>query len=382
MTSVSSPFPACFRLSPTSDDHRHFHPPPPPLSTDPDLATYLYHTDVGLVSLAWSRSILGRSLHLHLHHHPFDSPPSPFTSSYFHLRIKSFLFWKKHGVKKLSPNTHVYWNLSKAKFGSGPEPHSGFYVAVVVDKEMTLLVGDSRKDAFAKTKAREPKNAQFLILKREHVVANKIYSTKAKFGGKMRDVQIDCGNRDDSRLIFSVDGKKVLQIKRLKWKFRGNERVEVDGVPIHISWDVYNWLFERENSDGHAIFMFKFEEDDDEERDKETGDKNMMNLWTQQNWNLGISGSYEWGKLGNFSSSSVSMSSSAGSFGGSSSVLEWSSVEENELVVPIGFSLLVYAWKRGITCSIGFPLGSNGDKKRKKKSPRNDVDQNGLVKGK
>jgi hypothetical protein len=40
------------------------------------------------------------------------------------------------------------------------------------------------------------------------------------------------------------------------------------------------------------------------------------------------------------------MASSGGSFGASSSVLEWSSVEENELVVPVGFSLLVYAWKR------------------------------------
>ena len=66
--------------------------------------------------------------------------------------------------------------------------------------------------------------------------------------------------------------------------------------------------------------------------------------WAQQNWNsLGGSGSCEWGKM---SSSSVSVGSSAGSFGGSSSVLEWSSVEENELVVPVGFSLLVYAWKR------------------------------------
>ncbi|KAL9304333.1 hypothetical protein ACSQ67_021596 [Phaseolus vulgaris] len=30
----------------------------------------------------------------------------------------------------------------------------------------------------------------------------------------------------------------------------------------------------------------------------------------------------------------------------SSSVMEWSSVEENELVVPFGFSLVVYAWRK------------------------------------
>lgn len=210
---------------------------------------------------------------------------------------------------------------------------------MVVDKKMTLLVGDSGKDAYSRTKAHEPENPQFLVLKREHVVADKVYTTRAKFGGRTREIKIDCGHRDDSSLCFTVDGKRVLQIKRLKWKFRGNERVEVDGVPIQISWDVYNWLFEKNNSDGHAIFMFKFEEDEDEEG----MERNLMGMWTQQqNWN----GCHEWGKMGkSLSSSSVSMSSSAGSFGASSSVMEWSSVEENELVVPIGFSLLVYAWK-------------------------------------
>ncbi|XP_054819255.1 uncharacterized protein LOC129318486 [Prosopis cineraria] len=336
---------SCFRPSPATNDGA-LPPPPPPLSTNPNLTTYLFHTDAGVVSLTWSRSILGRSLHLHLHHPPYDSPlPSTsLTPASFHLHIKPFVFWKRHGTKKFSPNTFLFWNLSKAKFGSGPEPLSGFYVALVVDKEMILLVGDLNKDAYAKTKALEPKNGQLLVLKREHVVANKIYTTRAKFGGKMRDIQIDCGYRDDSRLCFSVDGKIVLQIKRLKWKFRGNERVEVDGVPVQISWDVYNWLFERENGDGHAIFMFKIEEEEEEAGKDAVGDRNLMNLWTQQNWHLGLN---EWGRMGkSFSLSSVSVSSSAGSFGGSSSVMEWSSVEENELVVPIGFSLLVYAWKR------------------------------------
>lgn len=109
----------------------------------------------------------------------------------------------------------------------------------------------------------------------------------------------------------------------------------------------------RENGEGHAIFMFKFEEEEEIEEEgncsgKEvSGERNLMNMWTaQQNWNFGLNNEF-WGKTGkSFSSSSVSVSSSAGSIGGSSSVLEWSSVEENELVAPIGFSLLVYAWKR------------------------------------
>lgn len=174
----------------------------------------------------------------------------------------------------------------------------------------------------------------------------------------MREIEIDCdhggGDNDEddkkkknnTRLLFCVDGERVLVVERLKWKFRGNERVEVDGVPILISWDVHDWVFENNNNNsdnGHAVFMFKFEENE-VEVEEEKG--NLVNLWSHQNWsNLG---SYELRKTGkSWSSSSVSVSSSAvSSLGGSSSVMEWSSVEENELVVPVGFSLLVYAWKR------------------------------------
>lgn len=194
-------------------------------------------------------------------------------------------------------------------------------------------------------------------------MAKKVYTTRARFGGKLREIRIDCGYEDFSRLSFSVDDKTVLQIKRLKWKFRGNERIEVDGVGVHVSWDVYNWLFENDdrNDDGrHAVFMFRFEEEDEEEeRDKNQGSQSQsqncigekngsMALWAQNNqlWGLGMSG-IEWRKMGkSFSSSSVSMSS-AGSSGGSSSVMEWASTEDTELGAgPPGFSLMVYAWRR------------------------------------
>ncbi|KAK7410228.1 hypothetical protein VNO78_00851 [Psophocarpus tetragonolobus] len=308
----SSPFPSCFRPYPS----READPPPPPHSTISNLT--IYQTETGAVTLTWSRTMMGRSLHIELHQqHTLDSQPL----LSFNLHIRPFLFWKKDGAKKLGPNTVLFWNLSKAKFGSNPEPLSGFYVALVVHNHMTLLLGDAPRDAYSKSKAHPPATPQLLLLKKEHVFADRLYSTRATFGGKPRHIQIDC---DHSKLCFSVDGHKVLQIKRLKWKFRGNERVQVDGVHVHISWDIYNWLFHKNNSDAHAIFMFKFEDDHLEDR----------NI-------LGFS-NFDWAKT--FSSSSVS--SSAGSFGGSSSVLEWSSVEENELVVPLGFSLLVYASKR------------------------------------
>ncbi|KAL2906136.1 Uncharacterized protein RDABS01_004846 [Bienertia sinuspersici] len=49
--------------------------------------------------------------------------------------------------------------------------------------------------------------------------------------------------------------------RKIKWKFRGSERIEVDGYPIQLSCDVYNWLFEQDcgTHDDYALFTFRFE---------------------------------------------------------------------------------------------------------------------------
>ncbi|KAL4297968.1 hypothetical protein GQ457_12G019960 [Hibiscus cannabinus] len=347
----SSSFPSCFRRSTTADDH--LTPPSPPQKSGKTnlAATSLYDTKLGLFSLHWSRTFLGHShslrLHLHpsSHYSPSSSPLSDHNSTlHFHLNFNSFAFWKKNGCKKLScstvPNVKVFWDFSRAKFGSGPEPESGFFVAVVVDGEMMLLVGDAVKEAYSRTRAKRPRRSQGLVLRREHVFGNKVYNTKVRFGGKAREISIDCQVNDDAKLCFSVDSKRVLQIKRLKWKFRGNERIEVDGVSIQVSWDVYNWLFDKDSSSGHSVFVFKFENEGSEiveDDDEVVGDPVMSSI-------NGI----EWRKRRRTdrSSSSSSISMSSGSSGVSSSVMEWASVEESELSAPTGFSLVVYAWRK------------------------------------
>ena len=47
----------------------------------------------------------------------------------------------------------------------------------------------------------------------------------------------------------------MMQVKRLRWKFRGNHTILVDGLPVEVFWDVHNWLFG--NPMGNAIFMFQ-----------------------------------------------------------------------------------------------------------------------------
>lgn len=226
------------------------------------------------------------------------------------------------------------------------------------------MIGDLEKEAFAKTKARGRGKMQSLVIRREHIFGNRFYSTKTEFGGKSRDIliELNASNEEDPRLVIRFDSKRVIQVKHLRWKFRGSERVEVDGYPIQLSWDVYNWLFEEDcgsHDDGYALFTFRFEKqgnDNDgggvdgeewEERERESSNKSSSKkgvIWSQDSCGL----NYERKKMKkklmvktrSSSSSSISSASS-----GSSSVLEWESVEENELKGPTGFSLLVYAWK-------------------------------------
>ncbi|KAL7001744.1 hypothetical protein U1Q18_002892 [Sarracenia purpurea var. burkii] len=222
---------------------------------------------------------------------------------------------------------------------------------------MILLDGDSPDEAYVKTRAINPRrSSQVMVLRREHVYGNKLYTTKASFGGKTRDISIDCRTGDDPRLYLTVDRKRVLKVKHLKWKFRGNERIKVDdGVYIHASWDVYSWLFE-DDEDGYALFMFRFEKQgfgDEEDESCGGGHRSGENgiapaaFWSQKSCGFGFEEKKMKKRLlmrtaKSSSSSSASLSSASS---GCSSVMEWASVEENELKEPSGFSLLVYAWK-------------------------------------
>ncbi|MCD7464908.1 hypothetical protein HAX54_000178 [Datura stramonium] len=48
----------------------------------------------------------------------------------------------------------IFWDLKTAKFNGETEPSSEYYVAVVCDEEVILLLGDLKKDAYRKTGCR------------------------------------------------------------------------------------------------------------------------------------------------------------------------------------------------------------------------------------
>ncbi|XP_022747424.1 uncharacterized protein LOC111297085 [Durio zibethinus] len=207
-----------------------------------------------LITVTWSKNLMGQCLSVGID----DSANHCLCK----VDIKPWLFSKRKGSKSLeaySCKIDIYWDLSLAKFGSGPEPLEGFYVGVVANKQMVLLLGDMRKEAYKKTGATPIPSTAVFVAKKEHVFGKRVFGTKAQFcdNGQVHDLIIECDTIGvtDPCLIIRVDGKTLMQVKRLRWKFRGNYSILVDGMTVEIYWDVHNWLFGT--SLGNAVFMFK-----------------------------------------------------------------------------------------------------------------------------
>ncbi|KAJ4727457.1 Plant protein of unknown function (DUF868) [Melia azedarach] len=207
-----------------------------------------------LITITWTKNLMGQGLSVAID----DSTNQCLCK----VEIKPWLFSKRKGSKNLevdSSKIDIYWDLSGARFGSGPEPLEGYYLAVAYNQEMVLLLGDLKKEAYRKIDTAPVNSNSIFIAKKEHIFGKKFYGAKAQFcdQGQMHDVTIECDTIDvkDPCLVIRIDSKTVMQIKRLKWKFRGNHTILVDGLPVEVFWDVHNWLFG--NAMGNAVFMFQ-----------------------------------------------------------------------------------------------------------------------------
>ncbi|KAK9035469.1 hypothetical protein V6N11_077509 [Hibiscus sabdariffa] len=203
-----------------------------------------------LITVTWTKNLMGQGLGVSI-------------DDLCKVDIKPGLFSKRKGSKNLdvdSGKVDICWDLSNARFGSGPEPVEGFYLAVAFDQEMVLLLGDLKKEAYKKSGIKTPLDSDAVfIARREHIFGKKLYGAKAQFcdKGLIHDIVIECNTVDlkDPHLVIRIDSKTVMQVKRLKWKFRGNHTILVDGLPVQVFWDVHNWLFG--NATGNSVFMFQ-----------------------------------------------------------------------------------------------------------------------------
>ncbi|KAJ4960057.1 hypothetical protein NE237_019967 [Protea cynaroides] len=201
------------------------------------------------------------------------------------VELKPWFFWRKQGSKRFMVEgqaVDVFWDLKMAKFNGETEPQSDYYVAVVCQEEVVLLLGDLKKDAYRKTGSRPALIEPILLSKKEHIFAKKKFSTRVKFHekGRFHEISIECNNLHhhhhhhhhhgssdsssnnnsggdglDPEMEISIDGHLAIHVKHLQWKFRGNESISMSKFRVEVYWDVHDWLF----SPGlrHALFIFR-----------------------------------------------------------------------------------------------------------------------------
>ncbi|KAE8729414.1 Phosphoglycerate/bisphosphoglycerate mutase family protein isoform 1 [Hibiscus syriacus] len=208
------------------------------------------------IKLTWCNNHAGQSLSIN-----FNDDPSPC----FKLNTNLRFFRKMKGYKAVESdhsNIEIFWDLSAAKYNTGPEPVHGFYVIVMVDSEIGLMVGDMAEEEInKKLKTTIPVAKISLISRQEHCSGNTLYSTKAQFNetGIPHDILIRCSGEHeglkDPVLSVWIDDKTVIWVKRLRWNFRGNQTIFVDGLLVDLMWDVHDWFFNPAASS--AVFMFR-----------------------------------------------------------------------------------------------------------------------------
>lgn len=232
----------------------------------------MYRTKVAdrcrLITITWCKNLMLHGLSVSV-----EGPEgeSQYTCK---VELKPWYFWRKHGHKKFvveGKEMTIFWDLKAAKFNGETEPASEYYVAVVCDEEVVLILGDMKKDAYKKTGCRPALIDPILVSRKEHVFGKKKFSIRAKFHekGKFHEISIECKNKGGSFSISNgnfpsgvepemeirLDGNLLIHVKHLQWKFRGNESIHVNKLRVEVYWDVHDWLFNPGLR--HALFIFK-----------------------------------------------------------------------------------------------------------------------------
>ncbi|PWA61351.1 hypothetical protein CTI12_AA373100 [Artemisia annua] len=219
----------------------------------------VYKTKVGdecwLITITWCKNMLLHGLSVSI-----DGPKDETTCK---VELKPWYFWRKQGSKNFvldGKAIDVFWDLKSAKFHGETEPSSEYYVAVVCEEEVILLLGDMKNDAYRKTGCRPSLIDPILISRKEHVFGKKKFSTRVKFHekGRFHELSIEAKNKNtdhgvDSEMEIRIDGHMMIHVKHLQWKFRGNECINLKKVNIEVYWDVHDWLFNPGLR--HALFI-------------------------------------------------------------------------------------------------------------------------------
>ncbi|XP_019186013.1 PREDICTED: uncharacterized protein LOC109180758 [Ipomoea nil] len=275
--------PSCFS-NPTSASSS-----PSSSSVSQNLVTCIYQTRIFgspiHLTLTWSKILFSHSLTIHAADDMF--------SITLPLQAPTFsLFQSRSGSKTIQKKVKVYWDFTRAKYAeNSAEPESGFYVAIICHSKLEFFLGDRLRElvqragpGLARCIAAEQAGPGLarciaveraglgvargagleptLLSRREHVFGRRMsYNTRAVLLGTKHEFGIECGG---GVLKVKVDGEVRLVVKRLAWKFRGNERILVGEMEVEFYWDVFNWVSKCDNNNnnnkfgkGHGVFVFQ-----------------------------------------------------------------------------------------------------------------------------
>lgn len=235
--------------------------------------TFVYQTKLHeicqTVMVTWSKDRTDHSLCITIN--------NPSQKSAYSCKIDSIFKqnWGKKGLKTLEIQGHridIFWDFRHAKFSTVPQPLSNYYVILVHKKETLLFLGDLQKEAHERARSSPCLEKNILLYKKETLHGKKMFCTKAMLeeGKEEHDIMIETSlsGPDDPEMWVSIDGVVATRIMNLNWRFRGNETVIVNNLPLHILWDVHDWLF---NGSGHGLFIFKPGSLESEEDDSDNG---------------------------------------------------------------------------------------------------------------
>lgn len=257
--------PACFSSAlKSSDDHTTV------TRSGQSVHMSVYRTKIAdqcrLITITWCKNMILHGLSVSV------EGPEGKAQYCCKVELKPWYFWRKQGSKRFivhgNKPVDVFWDLKGAKFNGETEPTSEYYVAVVCDQEVVLLIGDLKKEAYRRTGCRPALIDPILVSKKEHIFGKRKFSTRARFHekGRCHEISIECKNKSNNNIggdgdkiqpemEIRLDGHVVIHVKRLQWKFRGNESIHLNKMRVEVYWDVHDWLF----SPGlkHALFIFK-----------------------------------------------------------------------------------------------------------------------------
>ncbi|KAL1313105.1 hypothetical protein HN51_039673 [Arachis hypogaea] len=316
--------PACFSQSTTTSNQT------PPQN----VVTCIYQTQLfnsssssTYLTLSWSKTPFSHSLTIYaadIFTTTISLNPSTFSFFRSPHGSKSIYYHQNHRRHKIK----LQWNFSRTKFTQkSAEPDSCFYLAILCNGKIKFFIGDINYNILHNTQ--EKSVDPILLSRREHVFGSKSYVSRAVFMGCKHDIEIECSG---GSLRVKVDSQLRLVVKRLAWKFRGNDKFFVDGVEVEFYWDVLSWVANGDNNENsnssnggrHGVFVFQVGGDGTVWPEMVGAEKKLMKKGL-----LPGSGVLQWAEEtsdGGRTSSSSSARSSASNGG--------------------AFSLLLYAWPK------------------------------------